>query len=135
MALLLGSVTRAAVLALLAAQSDLTVYPDGAPDRATPPYVTVWLSTDLEDPDRFEGSSNRAWWRITTHAVGNSAEAALRVSGLVRAALLNKRPAAVASSSRIRHSAGQPPATDESTGQVVSMITDQWTFQSWSPTA
>lgn len=129
MALLVGSTTRTAVIALLQGQAGLVVYPDGAPDRATPPYTTAWLSTDREDPDRFEGRSNRVWWRLTTHAVGSTAEAALRVHDLVRAALLNTRP--VATGTRIRHNAGQPPVVDESTGVVVASITDQWTFQTW----
>lgn len=133
MVLLVGSVTRTVVVALLQGQAGLTVYADGAPDLAQPPYVTVWLSTDLEDPDRMEGSTNRIWWRLTTHAVGSSAEAALRVQGLVRAALLNKRPVVTGfTTTRVRHSNGRPPVVDESTGVTVADIVDQWTFQSWA---
>ena len=132
MALLVGSLTRSAVIALLEAETDLTVYPDGAPDLAQPPYVTAWLSTDLEDPDRLEASTNRRWWRLTTHSVGRTPELALRVADLVGAALLDQRPAvAGAPVTRIRHNNGRPPVTDESTGVTVSDIVDQWTWQSW----
>lgn len=129
MALLPGSTTRAAMLALLEGVAGLTVYPDGAPDLAQPPYVTAWLSTDREDPDRLEGSTNRVWWRITTHSVARTPDAALKVQGLVRSALLNRRP--VVGSTRVRHSNGLPPEVDESTGEVIADIVDQWTFQSW----
>lgn len=132
MALLIGSLTRTAVVGLLDAQAGLTVYADGAPDLAQPPYVTVWLSTDLEDTDRLEASTNRVQWRITTHSVGSSAEAALRVAGLVRLALLDTRPAVAGSqSSRVHHTAGRSPQVDESTGVTVADIVDQWTFTAW----
>jgi hypothetical protein len=131
MALLTGASTHAAVIALLVANPDLTVYPDGAPDRAPAPYVTAWLTTDLEDPDRLEGSSNRRWWRITTHSVGSTAGSALRVADLVGAALLDQRPAVDGQVTRIRHNNGRPPITDESTGVTVSDNVDQWTFQTW----
>jgi hypothetical protein len=140
MTLLAGSLTHAAVIALLEASvtetptggAPVTVYPDGAPDLAQPPYVTAWLTTDLEDPDRLEGSSNRRWWRVTTHSVGRSPGSAVKVADLVGAALLDARPSVDgAPATRIRHNNGRPPVTDESTGVSVSDVVDQWTFQSW----
>lgn len=132
MALLVGSQTRAAVIALLQAQTALVVHPDGAPDDAQPPYVTAWLSTDLEDPEYLDGATTRTWWRLTTHSVGRTPELASRVADLVRAALLDQRPDVDgAPVTRIRHNNGRPPVADESTGVTVVDVVDQWTFQSW----
>lgn len=124
--------THDAVMALLEAESTLTVYPDGPPDRSLPPYVTAWLSVDREDAEYLDGGTTRVWWRLTTHSVASSRRGSLQVADLVRRALLDQRPVVEGSEfSRVKHDNGRPPSDDESTGAKVLDTIDQWAFQSW----
>jgi hypothetical protein len=119
-----------ALLALLRADENLTVYPPPEPEPgqvvpvgARPPYVSVHVRVTVppEGVRSITGEADRVVARAYCHSVGaNDAQARL-VAGRVMAALLNVRPVIAGRSCwPIRHEAsGGEPARDESTGTAV----------------
>lgn len=119
-------------MALLRADTSLTVYPDvngNTPDSPppVPPYVRVY-STIERPPDaggnNLGGASGEwtvRWW---CHCVGGNEAAATAVVMRVRAALLDVRPTVAGRScGLIRQDAAQPPRPDTDTGiQVMDAV-------------
>lgn len=114
-----------AVLALLRADSGLTVYDGQVPKGAATPYLKVDLLVQTPDgltaPDKvpFSGDSDVIDMWIYCHCIGggtNAASNARAVSGRVRAALLNVKPALAGRIVfPIRWREGQPPQPNEET--------------------
>lgn len=127
----------AAVLALLYAEPDLTVYPtqDGSaqvvPNGAAPPYVSVHLSAIRGLGGRLDHRSTRIAVRIYCHCAGANDEAARKVSDLVAATLLDQRPVIAGRSVYpIRNEVSLPPDTNDSAGRTVVTITDTYRLES-----
>lgn len=135
-----------AILGLLRADAGLTVYPveSGAagsaegivPQGATPPYVAVHLY--LERPlgegsggEALNGATTRAVMRAYCHCVGATDIAARAVSQRVATRLLDARPVVTGRKVfPIRYDFGQPARNDESTGTLVSELTDVYRLES-----
>lgn len=119
----------AAVLDLLRADLNLTVFDGAPPDKTDPPYVVVWVSVDGEDAHTLADVQDVARVRVTTHSVGGSGEAARIVSDRVRDALLGKRITVDGRAAwKIRRDYANPPQPDESTGRLVVDAVDVWTL-------
>lgn len=115
-----------AALALLRADSGLTVYPNAegfVPTTLTVPYVRVY--TSIERPETgvanaLDGLSATWVVRWYCHCVGGTEYSAAAVAMHVRAAVLDRRPTV---SGRvcglIRQESSQPTQRDESTGVAV----------------
>ena len=113
-------------LALLAADTSLTVYDGKVPAGTTPPYVLVYTSVDhpSEDEDNPVSGLTRVWLaRWICHCVGGFGEdgsAARAVAQRVRTALLDVRPTVSGlSCGLIRFESGDPPQRDETTGSLL----------------
>lgn len=120
-----------AVLALLQADPNLTVFDGAPPDLTEPPYVVVWVSVDGEESVDLADNQGRPDLRVTTHSVGATGQAARIVSDRVRAVLHGVRPTIAGRTAwKIRREFGIPPQPDESTGRLVVDAVDVWTFSS-----
>lgn len=135
-----------AILALLRADALLTVYPvesgqpgsaDGVvPDGAQPPYVAVHLYVerplgDGSTGEGLDGATARAVVRAYCHCVGANEIAARAVAQRVAAVLLDVRPAVTGRVVwPIRYDSGQPARSEESTGTLVSELTDVYRLES-----
>lgn len=110
-----------AILGLLNADTDLTVYDSAVPKGALPPYVLVYPSTTTPEGTSLTNLQDRAVTRAYCHCVGADAIAARAVAGRVAAALLNVTPTVTGRVCwPIRDDdAGAPPDRDESTGVLV----------------
>lgn len=121
----------AAVVALLKANPNLTVFDRPVPDLTAPPYVRVYVSLDREDRTSLCNTSDEPHVRITTHSVGATDESAWIVSDQVRTSLLDVKPAVTGYvAGPIDHELGIPPQEDNSTGRPVLDVVDVWTFTS-----
>lgn len=119
----------AAVLDLLRADPDLTVYDGSPPDNTTPPYVVAWLSIDSERTSRMCAGTDLSALRVTTHSVATTGQGARIVASGVRAALLDITPTVAGWTCwPIRHEYGLPPQWDESTGSSWIAAIDGWTL-------
>lgn len=135
-----------AILGLLRADAGLTVYPvasgaagsaDGiVPLDATPPYVAVHLHMerplgDGSGGEPLNGATTRAVMRAYCHCVGANDIAARAVSQRVATVLLDARPVVAGRKIfPIRYDFGQPARNDESTGSLVSELTDVYRLES-----
>lgn len=126
-----------AVLALLRAEPDLTVYPDEdggptiVPRAATPPYVSVHLVADRPLGGRLDMRSTRMRVRIYTHSVGADDIGARAVADQVAAALLDVKVTITGRSCYpIRSDGGRDPREDESTGRSVVTISETYRLES-----
>lgn len=120
-----------AILTLLRADTNLTVFDGAPPDLTPPPYVVAWISLDDEESVSLADEQGKTNLRATIHSVGASGEAARIVSDRVRSALHNIRLGIAGRNSwKIRHSYGIPPQPDESTGRLVVDVVDVYTFAS-----
>lgn len=125
-----------AVLDLLAADTTLVVFeePDGGPNTippgTMPPYVSVHMvAARTQGPDLAMRSTRMAV-RIYTHSVGQNDVAARVVSDRVAAALLDKKPFIEGRVVfPIRQEVGNDPREDESSGYLVSTITETWRLE------
>jgi hypothetical protein len=127
----------AAVLALLYAESRLTVYPkeDGAatvaPPKAKPPYITVHLAGDRPLGGRLRMRSTRVRSRIYVHCTGPDDQGARMVADLVAEVLLDARVVIPGRTCwPIRHQSSPPPREDESTGVLASTLTEVYLLES-----
>lgn len=129
----------AAGIALLRADTSLTVYPGGVPDltpAAVPPYVVVYSSVEWppSDADALDGVSGTPMARWIVHCLGGGvpgstpedAEIAARAVGQrVRTALLNKRLVVAGLNLgllRQEQGAGVPTRTDTTGDPVMDLI-------------
>jgi hypothetical protein len=130
-----------AILALLRAVPDLTVWPpeNGAtvtgkgivPPGSPRPYVAVHLHTERTSGGRLDNRSTRRVTRAFCHCVGDNDIAARAVADLVAGALLDVRPTIDGRSCYpIRHDASQPARPDESTGDTVVDLVDVYRLES-----
>lgn len=126
-----------AVLALLYAETRLTVYPaedNGprvAPNGASGSYVTIHFATQRPKDGRITMRSTRMQIRIYAHCTGATDDAARRVADLVAGVLLDVRPAIAGRVVYpIDHETGQPPRPDESTGRLASTLTEIYMLRS-----
>lgn len=135
-----------AVLGLLRADPQLTVYPaasgqpgsaDGVvPLGATPPYVAVHLHVerplgDGSGGEALDGLTSRAVCWIYLHCVGQDDIGARAVAQRAAALLLDKRPEITGRTAfPIRFDSGQPPRQDETTGSLVTELTDVYRLES-----
>jgi len=126
-----------AVLALLRAQPDLTVYPpegggpNTVPNGALPPYVSVHIASDRPLGARLTMRSTRMRIRIYCHCVGADDIGARAVSDLVADVLLDAKVIIAGRSCYpIRSETGRDPREDESTGQSFVTITDTYRLES-----
>lgn len=120
-----------AVLALLTADSLLTVYDGQVPDTHASTYVLVYMARHDVLGDDLGFPSSEAVVRFYAHSVGQNAAGARIVAGRVRAALLDKVPTV---SGRvcwpIRHETSIPPTRNESTGELVMDQVDTYVLRS-----
>jgi hypothetical protein len=122
--------TADAVLDLLRAAPNLTVYPEAEPGDnvqvvpagAGPPYVAVHLGFDYATgPSGLHFPSTRVIARAYCHCVGHNDISARAVAQMVTTALLDVVPTVPGRSCYpIRFESGAPPRTDESTGRTVT---------------
>lgn len=112
-----------AYLALLRADTALTVCDGSVPQGTVPPYVLVYLADDdPENPDSrsLVGGSARYLVRAYCHCVGGDQIAARAVAQRVRARLLDVVPVVAGRLCfPIRREYSVPPQPDETTGTVV----------------
>lgn len=114
-------------LALLTADTSLTVYDGVVAAGAVPPYVVVYgtVARPSDDPNNSGDGKTRVWTpRWICHCVGGNAMAARAVAQRVRSALLDVRPTVAGFTAGavgpIRmDSDPSPPSKDETTGVVV----------------
>jgi hypothetical protein len=110
-------------LALLTADTSLTVYDGSVPTGAVPPYVVVYTSVEWPPGapgDALDGLAGSPTVRWYCRCVGGNEVACRAVAQRVRTQLLNQRPTiAGLNLGLIRHEAGPPPGRDETTGSVV----------------
>jgi hypothetical protein len=120
-------------LALLAADTSLTVYPGGVPDPTpNPPYVVVYCTVEWPagaEGDALDGLSGSPTTRWICHCVGGGSgatpaaaeKAARAVAQRVRTQLLNQRPVVAGLDlGMIRQEPGAGvPTRDETTGVPV----------------
>lgn len=120
-----------AVKALLDAEPLLRVFAEKVANLTKPPYVRLFVSVDRETGEGLCGTSDTAYFRVTTHSVGQDDEGAWMVTDLVRPRLLDIAPVVAGwSTSRMHHETGVEPRPDESTGGLVLDAIDVWTFMS-----
>lgn len=117
---------RAAGIALLQADANLTVITGPVPAGQQPPYVRLYVTVEWPQGDlnnSLTGDAKRAIGRYYCHSVGANDLAAVIVDERVRTQLLNQRPtvAGVAPESvgKIQFDQNMPPRVDESTGVAV----------------
>lgn len=130
----------AAVLALLAADVNVTVYDGEVPtDPATGklparPYVVVYGPPDGDGGrlvDSLAGTSHRADGVVTTTVVADNAESVRIIAKRVRALLLDVVPAVTGRVCfPIRHDSGQNIARDDDVQPPVLFAVDRWLCQS-----
>lgn len=120
-----------AVLALLRAGGDLVVFPAVAggpktvPAGTVPPYVAVHFAGARPLGGRLDHRSTRTTTRIYLHCVGTTDASARAVSEKVAGKLLDVRPAIAGRTSYpIRHETSREPDVDESTGTLLSSLTE-----------
>lgn len=138
-----------AVFGLLRADTGpppLVVYPaesgqpgsaDGTvPDGAEPPYVAVHIHRERPYEgngaagDGLNGATQRVVLYAYCHCVGADEIGARAVAQRVEAALLDARPTVAGRTVHpIRYDSGQPPRSDESTGTLVSELTDVYRLE------
>ncbi len=126
-----------AILALLRADSSLTVYPpSGGGNTTVPagtptPYVVVQVIADRPDGGRLQHLSTRMRVRAYCQCVGANDIAARAVSQRVCDALLDKRPTITGRSVYpIRHEIGRDPLSTDTTGTTTVTITDVYRLES-----
>lgn len=117
-----------AVLGLLRATPNLTVYPQAEPDDtgqlvptgAEPPYVSVQIRHAFGLDPSLAMQSTRAVVDIYCHCVGGNDIAARAVAQMVTGALLDVEPTIAGRRSYpIRYLDSPPARPDESTGRLV----------------
>ncbi|MDP9145660.1 MAG: hypothetical protein M3N43_13390 [Actinomycetota bacterium] len=117
-------------MALLRADTGLTIYPDldgVTPDTAAPPYVRVYPYIE-RPPDaggnNLNGTSGTWTVRWICHCVAANERAATAVAMRVRVALLDARPTVAGREcGLIRHDGSAPPRRDSDLGyQVFDLI-------------
>jgi hypothetical protein len=123
----------AALLALLEARPALTgrVFDSKVPDPTpTPPYVLVYLHQERlpeAGGNSIDGLSKQITVRAICHCVGEDATGARAMAYQVSAALLDVRPVVgTRASGLIRQESSQPPAPDETTGDLVMDLVDTY---------
>lgn len=129
-----------AFLALLRADSQLTVYPEVEPDPdsdevvpagALPPYVAVHIHMQRDVGPTLDMRSSRAVMRAYCHCVGGNDIAARAVAQRVAAAVLDVRPnVAGRNTFPIRHDQSVPPRPDKTTGALIVDQTDVYRLES-----
>jgi hypothetical protein len=127
----------AAVMALLAADSQLTTYDGAVPKTPAAQYALVYFYIETPDgqtaPDKISltYASNAINVRAYVHCVGSTPSAARAIAGRVRQALLDVTPTVAGRSCwPIRWIEGQPPQRDEETLQSVFDLVDVYGFSS-----
>lgn len=126
-----------ALLALLAADAQLTVYDGAVPDSPAAQYALVYFYVETPDgltaPDKvpLTFNSDVITAHVYVHCVGGNAVAARAISGRVRS-LLQNVTLTIASRScfPIRWVEGSPPQRDESTGPLVMDLVDVYGWTS-----
>ncbi|MEU0081367.1 hypothetical protein ABZY58_25995 [Micromonospora tulbaghiae] len=117
-----------AILGLLRAREDLTVYPPPepedtgqiVPDEADPPYVAVHIRPGFAMGPSIVLATTRAVFDITAHCVGGNDIAARAVAQQVVDALLDVVPVIAGRQCfPIRYLDSPPVRADESTGRLV----------------
>lgn len=126
-----------AVIDLLRAQPDLTVYPRAeggtttVPNGAAPPYVVVDFYTSRDLDGRMSMASTHMLLRIYAQCIGANRIAANAVSDLVAAALLDVRPTIAGRRCYpIRQDVGSPARPDDSLGETVVTLTEVYRLES-----
>lgn len=135
----LGTAHADAILALLRADANLTVFPPlepapgpVVPTGTRPPYLSVHVHVQVppEAVRAITGTADRVVVTATCHSVGATDVAARIVAGRAMARLLNVVP--VIGGRRcwpIRHEATRPPDRDESTGTAVITQVDVYRLE------
>ena len=123
----------AAVLALLGADTNLTVYDTVVPVDPTTgvpplrPYVVVYAPVGKSTLNNLTGNSGALEALIQTTCVGDTAESCRIVSRRVKADLLDIRPVIVGRVSfPIRHADSRPPQVDNQVQPPVLFAVDRW---------
>lgn len=126
----------AAIIALLAADTELTTYDGRVPNGAVPPYALLYFAdADPEDTESrpLTGASQRHVTRAICHCVGGDQTAARIVAGRVRTRLLDVVPTiAGLVCMPIRREDGQPTQRDETTGTLVQDLVVVYRLESVS---
>jgi len=125
-----------AMLALLYADPDLTVYPpEGGgpttvPAGTEPPYVSVHFAADRPLGGRLDHKSTRLRMRAYAHCVGANDIAARAVCDLVANAWLDVKPSVDGRNTYPIRSELSVPQANEVTGSTTVTITDTYRLES-----
>lgn len=126
-----------ALLALLAADGQLTTYDGAVPKAPAAQYALVYIYMETPDgavaPDRISLTlaSTAINLRAYVHCVSGSAAGARGIAGRVRQLLLDVTPIVAGRTCwQIRWIEGQPPQRDEETGATVFDLVDVYGFSS-----
>ena len=127
----------AAVLALLAADTNLRVYDGMVPTDPTTgrppprPYVVIYAPVGLSTVHNLTGTSGALEASIQTTCVGDTAESCRIVARRVKAALLDVVPVVSGRASfPIRHEYSEPARVDNDVAPPVLFAVDRWLTQS-----
>ncbi len=122
---------RNAVLGLLEAVSNLTVYDGLVEDTPALPYVVLWTSAPERLSHSLGGAQTDAWNTFTTTAVGTTSDQVGWVQEKVHGALVDA-PVTVSGRSceRIKHDTTVAVAADYDVTPHVLTAVDVWQFLS-----
>lgn len=116
-----------AVLTLLEAVDNLTVYDGDVPDLPSLPYVVLWIAEPLRTAGRLSGEQDDAQSTFQTSSVGSTPEQARWAQAKVHEALLNRRPVITGrSSTRVKHDSAPPVRADYDVDPTVFTAVDLW---------
>ncbi len=115
-----------AVLALISADTNVTVYDGRVPNEPTLPYVVVRTDTGRRERSALPASSDRLTLRIWATSVGLTRTSAQVVSERVTAALLDVRPTVASRSCFPITSVNSQPARVDDVVQSLVYVLDEF---------
>ena len=121
----------AAVLALIDAQPNVTVYDGQVPNRPVLPYAVMYADQGGAGQSAFSGKSDFRVWRFQTTAVGSTPEQCRWLAERVELALLDVAPVVTGRTcGRIDKLDSQPVRRDDTVDPALFYAVDRWQFLS-----
>lgn len=116
-----------AVLGLLKAVPNLTVYDAMVPDSPQAPYVVVYPDQGAAQPTSFTLASDQRLFRVQTTSVGSDPQQARWVAEKTQGALLDATPAVAGRTTwPIRHELTRPIERDDDVSPPMFYAVDLW---------
>lgn len=121
----------AAIQAMLAADTSLTVFVGESPNSTDPPYVVLYPQMPLVRDEGLCGGATTRTHDFQTTCVGATVEQAQLLAGKVDAALREKRPVISGRETGfVRKDFSSPARRDDDVSPAVFYAVDVWTFTS-----